>query len=82
VRSASKTALDRARAQHLPYFYRIGKSFDLDGVEIAVFEQIAEQPSRALIGQYRVWLGEALQPRGKVGRVSDDAALPRLTAAD
>src|SRR5271168_371437 len=38
---------DDARMQHLPSRHRRGDALDLDGAEVAVLEQIADQPARA-----------------------------------
>jgi hypothetical protein len=41
------TARDDARPQHLPRRRRPGDALDLDGAEIAIFKEIADQPARA-----------------------------------
>ena len=58
------------------------EALDLDGAEIAVLEEIADQPARALGDDDRVRLGQGLQPGGEVGRLADDALLLRRAFAD
>ena len=50
--------------------------------EVRKLEQVAEQSSRALGDDDAVGLGDALQPRGEVRRVADDAALLRLSRTE
>ena len=49
-----ETALDRALAEHLRGRYRLGQPLDRDSPEIAVVEEIANQPPRAFRDQHRV----------------------------
>jgi hypothetical protein len=55
---------------------------DLDDAEIAVLEEIADQPARARGDDDRVRLGQGLQTGGKVWRFADDGLLPRRACAD
>ena len=41
-----EAAGDRARTQYLPSRHRRGGALDVDGAEIAVLEEVAEQPPR------------------------------------
>ena len=75
-------ALHRARTQHLPSRHRRGDALDLDGAEIAVLEEIADQPARARGDDDRVRLGQGLQPGGEVRRFADDRLLLRRAFAD
>ena len=56
--------------------------FELDGAEIAVLEEIADQPARARGDDDRVRLGQGLQPGGEVRRFADDRLLLRRAFAD
>ena len=75
-------ARDGARTQHLPGRHRRGDALDLDGAEIAVLEEIADQPARARGDDDRVRLGQGLQPGGEVRRFADDRLLLRRAFAD
>ena len=75
-------ARDDARTQHLPGRHRRGDALDLDGAEIAVLEEIADQPARARGDDDRVRLGQGLQPGGEVRRLADDRLLLRRAFAD
>jgi hypothetical protein len=55
-------ARNDTRTQYLPSRHRRGDPLALDGAEIAVFEEIAEQPARASRDDDRVRLGQGLQP--------------------
>jgi hypothetical protein len=68
--------------QHLPSRQRHINPFDLDSAEIAIFEQIADEPSRTGSDDDRIRLGQALQPRSQVWRLSDDRLLLRRAFAD
>jgi len=61
---------------------RPGDALEVPGPEIPEFEQIAEQPSRAVGNDDRVRLGQRLQTRRQVRRVADDRLLLGGTAAD
>ena len=65
-------ALDNTRTHHLPSRDRRGDALHLDGAEIAVLEEIANQPPRASGDDDRVRLGQGLQAGGKVGRFPND----------
>ena len=75
-------ARDGARTQYLPGRHRRGDALDLDGAEIAVLEEIADQPARARGDDDRVRLGQGLQPGGEVRRLADDRLLLRRAFAD
>jgi hypothetical protein len=75
-------ALDGARAQHLPSRHGCGDALDLDGAEIAVFEEIAKQPPRARGDDDSIRLGQGLQPGGEVRRLADDRLLLRRSRAN
>src|SRR5215831_14378755 len=75
-------ARDDAWAQHLPDRHRTGNAFDLDGAEILVFEQIANQPACARGNDDGIWLGQRLQPGGEVWRLADNRLFLRRAVAD
>ncbi len=56
--------------------------FHLDGAEIAVLEEIADQPARARGDDDRVRLGQGLQTGGEVRRFADDRLFLRRAFAD
>jgi hypothetical protein len=70
-----ESAGDEARTQHLPRRYRRGDALDLDGAEIAVLEEIADQSVRARGYDHRIRVGQALQPGSEVRCFSDDRLL-------
>ena len=72
----------RRSAQHLPSRHRLGEALHLDGAEIAVLEEIADQPPRARGDDDRVRLGQGLQPGGEVRGFADDRLLLRRALAD
>jgi hypothetical protein len=71
-----------ARAQYLPSRHRPCDPLDLDGAEIAVFEEIADQPPRPRGDDDCVRLGQGLQPGGEVGRFANDRLFLRRALAD
>ena len=75
-------ARDDARTQHLPGRHRRGDSFHLDGAEIAVLEEIADQPARARGDDDRVRLGQGLQTGGEVRCFADDRLFLRRSFAN
>ena len=68
--------------QYLPRVNRRGDAFDLDSAEVAVFEQIADQPARARGDDNSAGLGQHLQPGGEVGRLADHRLFLRRSFAD
>src|SRR5205823_14864549 len=75
-------ALYRARTQHLPSRHRRRDALQLDGAEIAVFEEIANQPAGARSDDDGAGPSQGLQPSGEVRRFSDDRLLLRRALAD
>jgi hypothetical protein len=75
-------ARDAARTQYLTGRNRRGDALHLDGAEIAVFEEIADQPARACGDYDSIRLGQGLQPRGEVRRFTDDRLFLRRSFAD
>jgi len=75
-------ARDDARTQHLPGRHRRGEALDLDGAEIPVFEELADQPARYRANDDRVGLGQGLQTGGEVRCFADDRLLLRRAFAD
>jgi len=75
-------ARDCARRQHLPNRHRSGDALQLDGAEITVVEEIADQPACARGDDDRVRLGQGLQPGGEVRRFADDRLFLRRAFAD
>jgi hypothetical protein len=71
-----------ARTQHLPSRHRRGDALDLDGAEIAVFEEITDQPARARGDDDGAGLGQGLQPRREVRCFADDRLFLRRALAD
>ena len=66
----------------MPRRHRPGDALHLDGAEIAVFEEIADQPARARGDDDRVRLGQGLQTGGQVRRLADDRLFLRRSFAD
>ncbi len=81
-RKRLEPALHRAGTQHLPSRHRRGDALHLDGAEIAVLEEIADQPARACGDDDRVRLGQGLQTGGEVRRFADDRLFLRRAFAD
>ena len=75
-------ARNDARAQYPPSPHWPGDALDLDGAEIAVVEEIANQPARARGNDDRVRFGQGLQTGGEVRRLTDDRLLLRRAFAD
>jgi len=75
-------ALDCALVKHLIRPPRLHEAFELDGAEIAVFEEVTEEPARSRPDHDGVGFGEGLQPSGEVWRLADDRALLRRSLAD
>ena len=70
------------RQQYLPHRYRPVDALDLDGTEIAVIEEIADQPSRRGGDHDGIRLGHGLQTRGEVRRLANDRLLLRRSLAN
>ena len=81
-RNASNRLSTALGTQYLPGRHRPGDALDLDGAEIAVLEEIADQPARARGDDDRARLGQGLQPGGEVRRFADDRLLLRRAFAD
>ena len=77
-----EAAFRGTRPQRRPGPRRTGNALEVLGAQVLEFEEIAEQPARALGDDDHVGFGDHLQPRGKVGRVADDAALLRLSRSE
>jgi hypothetical protein len=75
-------ALDDTRTHHLPSRDRRDDSLHLDGAEVAVLGEIADQPPRACGDDDRVRLGQGLQPGSEVRRFTDDRSLLRGSFAN
>jgi hypothetical protein len=75
-------ARDGTRAQDLPGRHRRGDALDLDRPEVAVLEEIADQPACARGDYDSFGLGQGLQARGKVRRLADNRLFLRRAAAD
>src|SRR6516162_6321 len=75
-------ARDPARTQYLPRRHRLGDALDLDGAQIAILEEIADQPARARRDHYGIRLGQGLQPGGEVRGFADDRLFLRRALAD
>ena len=75
-------ARDGARPQHLPSRHRRGDALELDHAEIAVVEEIADQPARGCGDDDRIRLGERLQTSGEVWRLANYRLFLRRTFAD
>ena len=71
-----------ARTQHLPSGHRFDDALHRDGAEIAVFEESADEPTRAGRNHDRVRLGQGLQPGGQVQCLTDDRLFPSRSFAD
>jgi len=71
-----------ARTQHLPSGHRFDDALHRDGAEIAVFEESADEPTRAGRNHDRVRLCQGLHPGGQVRRFTDDRLFPSRSFAD
>ena len=60
--------------------HRLGEALQGDGAEVAVFEQITDEPPRSRVDDDRVGFGEGLQPRREIGGLAGD--IPFLCLAD
>ena len=77
-----RSGLPPNRSQRRPGPHRPGDALEVFWSEVLKLEQIAEKLSRAFCDDDHVRLGNALQARGEVRRLADDAALLRLTRSD
>jgi len=77
-----RTGSRRRSAAYLPRPHRGGDALDLDGAEIAILEEIADQPARARGDDHRIRLGQGLEAGGEVRRLADDIVLDNLAAHD
>jgi hypothetical protein len=68
--------------QYLPSGHRPGDALDLDGAEVAIFEEIADQSARTRGDDDRVGLGQGLQTGGEIGRFTDDRLFLRRAFTD
>src|SRR6202007_1037703 len=75
-------ARDDTRPQYLPGRHRRGDALYPDGPEIAVLEEIADQPARACGDDDRIGLGQGLQPGGEVRRFANHRLLLRRSFAN
>ena len=75
-------ARDGAWAQHLPGRHRRREALQRDRAEIAVFEEIADQPPRAGGDDDRVGFGKCLQASGEVRGLADDRLFLRRSFTD
>jgi len=80
--NASKRPLHRIRPQRGPGLHRPGDALEVPGPKVLQFEEIAEQPSRAIGDHDHVRLGQRLQARRQVRRVADDATFLRLSRSN
>ena len=60
--------------------YRFADALDLDSAEIAVLEEIADQPVRVCGDDDGVRLGQGLQPGGEVRRFARSAQAELMSA--
>src|SRR5262249_6470355 len=67
------------QTQYLPGRYRRGDALDLDGTEVAVLEDIADQPTRAGSDDDSARLRYCLQPSSEVRRLTDHRLFLRRT---
>src|ERR1700752_2072189 len=67
-------ALDSALPQRQPGAHGFGETFKLSVAEVPQLKEIAKKPARCFGNDNRIWLGNPLQPRGKVWRLADDTA--------
>jgi len=77
-----KAAGDRTRTQNLPRRHWRSDALDLDRAEVAVLEQITDEPARARGDDDRVRLGQVLQPGGEVWRPAHDRLFLRRAFPD
>src|SRR5262245_61001036 len=77
-----EAAFDRSWSQNGPSPRRTAYALEVLWTEVLKIKETAEQPSRALRNDHRFWLSDALQARCEVRRLSDDAALLRLSRSN
>src|SRR6516164_1597789 len=77
-----EAARQGARPHCHPGPYRPGDALEVFRPEVLQFEEIAEEPPRALGDDDCIRLGDALQPRREVRGLTDDATLLSFTRAD
>ena len=70
-----ETAFRRIRPHRPPGPRRAGDAPEVPKPKVLQLEEIAEKPARALCYDDAIRLGDRLQPRRKVRRLADDAAL-------
>src|SRR5580704_2373119 len=75
-------ACDAAWAQYLPRRDRHGDALDLDDAEVAVVEEIADQPTCGSADDDSIRLRQGLQTGGEVRRLTDHRLLLRRAFAD
>src|SRR5215471_16680934 len=75
-------ALHFTRPEHLMCLQRPSYALDMDGAEIAVLEEIANQPACARRNNDCVRLGQGLQAGGEVGCFPDDRLFLRWACAN
>jgi len=72
-----EAAFDGTRSQRCPGPHRSGDAFEVFGPEVIQLEDIADQPSRALVDDHHIRLGDRLQARRQIGGLTDDAGFRR-----
>jgi hypothetical protein len=73
---------DRIRTQYLPRWHRRGDVLDLDRAEVAVLEEIADEPARSRGDDNGTGLGQRLQPGGEVRSLAHNRLLLNRAFAD
>src|SRR5262249_45090010 len=61
--------------KHLPRRHILGETLERDGAEIAILEQATGQLPCARCNYDRGWVGQCLEPSGKVRRLADHRLL-------
>ena len=77
-----EVAFRPTRPQRRPRLHRPRDALEVLGPKVLQLEDIAEKPSRAVGNDDHIRLGDPLQARRKVRRLTDDAALLRLARPD
>src|SRR5262249_3683982 len=77
-----EAAFDGARPQRHPGAHRLGDAPKVSGAKARYVKEIAEKPACCFRNDYRVWLGNPLQTRRKVGCLADDGAFLRFARSN
>src|SRR3974390_2591079 len=74
-----EAACHRTWPQHLPDLRRLRDALEVSGAEIRQLEETAEESSGAVADDDGIWVGDSLQTRCEIRRLTDDAVLPHFS---